>query len=162
MAEIPDIDEAELFAFIHAFPTIWDRDNPYPGVRMNSLIEKIAENDTLVFGVFAYAIGTSQATLLLEYYRNERKAVFEIHVFGYDHRAEIVTKDFSEQRLKDIILGMRRKDFLAFLAFPPGAVVHCPHCKARYEFSAKMVSEDGSIVCQNCGREIPLPKVTWN
>jgi hypothetical protein len=162
MAQLLEIEETNLYALIRALPSLWDFNNPEPGIKLNALVEKIGEAETLLFGAFVYTVGSFQATILMEYYRDERKAVFEVHSFGFTHAAKIVTNEFAEKRLREIISESQSEIFSAFLAFPPGAKVQCQKCDAKYTFSATMVSQDGSILCPNCGQEIEYSEGTEN
>ena len=158
MAELVEIEEEELLAFIRSIPNLWEQDRKTFSPDLMMLLERLGDTDEILFGVCLFATGANQVSVFLEYQRDTSSAVFEIHCFGLDAWGNVDRVTYPEKKIRDIIRRSSDGNFSSFVAIPPSGVFICPNCEAQYALKALKMTEAGHVKCQNCGKWIDFSK----
>ncbi|MFW9807136.1 MAG: hypothetical protein ACFFFK_10450 [Candidatus Thorarchaeota archaeon] len=157
IAEIQGIDEEDLFGYIRALPNFWEQTKRIfePGIEL--ILQKIGDTEDILLGVFIFSHYRGQIVIFMEYQRDIRTAIFEIHGYQINQWGTFVESKSSENRLRRIIENSADGDFKAFSAIPEGGIFVCPNCRAQYSLRVLKITKDGKIECQNCGKFVEYP-----
>ena len=116
IAELRDIDEEDLHGYIRALPNFWEQVKRAfePGIEL--ILQKIGDTEDILFGVYIFSNYGGQIIIFLEYQRDIRTAIFEIHGYQANQWGKIDASKHQEQRLRRIIENSADGDFKAFSA----------------------------------------------
>ncbi|MFX1578923.1 MAG: hypothetical protein ACFFBJ_04695 [Promethearchaeota archaeon] len=151
-ATIYEIEIDNLKELIQSFPNLWPKDKWMLDSGMLLLLGKSGESNESYFAMHLFSVPHGLLAVFMEYQKETMKATFDIH--GYTIACNQIQgrAQYTEQRVRDFILGYEGEAFHKLSAEFNDEIFECPECCAKYSLGTLRMSSDGRIECQNCGR----------